>query len=208
MTNRYFDGNNPTHEIIDIQKDDLALIPIKGPQKVLEIAIKEIKTPPQFCLKIFHRETQQIDTFTAEANDLHDIGVGVLVEPYDKWDDLHDSVAFCITESINKQEICARFDDWSKKTEIDKDGGLCATLGFEQEFRGQPGTVIIKNGNTMIKTTNIDALLGTSGAPLMLVDEKTMNVKFEKEVEFRDKKMNQRKLIGDYQTLSVTYKVS
>ena len=168
-----------------------------------------MKTPQGFRLRKFHRKTQQIDRFTADVdgNHLLDIGVAVLVEPYDKWDDLHDSVAFCLTESISKQEICARLDGWSAKTEIDKNDGLYAEGGDEQEFRGQPGTVIIKDGNQMITTTNIDCIPGQSGAPLMLVDQKTMDVKFEKDVESRHRKTNQRKLIGYYQTLSVTYKV-
>ena len=175
-----------------------------------------MNTHPNFEVCTFNNKKQKFDddlnSDNYETNTLNDIGIGVLAEPDQSWRETDYSVAFCLTENNNDaqqnthdnvQTIYARLDGWSPKTDIDKDDGKFASEEGEEEFRGQPGTVIVKDGNTMIKTTNIDALPGTSGAPLMLVYQNTMDVDFEENVESRDSKTKQRILVGAYQTLSL-----
>ena len=179
-----------------------------------------MNTPPNFKRYTFDSEKQQVDDDLdyedGVTNRLHDIGIGVLTEPYQSWEEANDSVAFCLTQNNNdaqqgthdnEQTICARMDGWSHKTDIDKDDGKFATDEWIQEFRGQPGTVIVKDGNHMIITRNIDNLPGQSGAPLMLVAESTMDVASEEDVESRDRETQERVLVGDYQTLSLCARV-
>ena len=174
----------------------------------------DINTPVNFRRCLFNRETQKVEDLDYEddvRNDLYDIGIGVLAERDESWKETTYGVAFCLTKNNkneqqaahdNQQKMYARMDGWSPRTDIDGQKMLSG-----EEFRGQPGTVFVKDGNQMIKTTNIDNVPGQSGAPLMLIGEHTLDVAFEENVESRDKETQQRILIGDYQTLSICARV-
>ena len=168
-----------------------------------------LETSEKYVLTKINTKTQQLNVISwnqLQINRLNDIGVAVLQKAHEQWNDTYDSVAFCLTNHNHKnQPICARVDGWSPKTELDKDGGMFAAKEGGQEFRGQPGTVVLEAAKQMIISRNIDVLPGSSGAPLMLVDENTMDKISEEDVNSRDRTKNRRMRAGDYLTLSAVF---